>query len=160
MDVGMEMQVARPGLEHGEDAKLRAEVLVLAPDVEQRCCGLADQERVEDFLVGTDDGAQLFGHGERDQVVGHGQQAPALFGQPLRGIGVAALGTGPVIAGVIDQLAPAAVATVELRAQCRSAAGEDGLDGAPMRRQQTGAKLAFIRRPVAAQDCGQRDHGK
>ncbi len=77
--------------------------------------------------------------------------------EPLGGVGMTAPGTGAVIAGVVDKLLAAAVATEELSAQGGSAAGENGLDSAPVRGQQARSKLAFIRRPMAAQDFSQRD---
>ena len=62
-----------------------------------------------------------------------------------------------MVAGVISKVLPAALAPEELPAQRGGTASQNGSHGAPMRRQQTGAKLAFIRRPVPAQDFGQRE---
>ena len=150
-------QVARPGLEHGDQADLGAEVFVVAGDLAQGSGALPQQHGVEVLLVGADDLAQLSRHGEGDQVIGDGQQLAALTFEPLGGIGMAALGTGAVIAGVIGIVLLAAVAPVELTAQCGGAAGENGGDGAPVRRQQARAILPLIRRPVPAQDFGQWD---
>ena len=77
--------------------------------------------------------------------------------QPHRGIGVATLRAGPMIAGVIGKVELAAIAAEHFPAQRGSAAGDNGGDGAPMRGEQPGAKLPLIRRPVPAQDFGQRD---
>src|SRR5690242_19307461 len=110
----METEIARPGLKHGEQAQLRAEVFVRAADVLQSGRAVAKQERVEDFLVGADDRAQLFRDGEGDQVIRHGQESPPLALQPFGGVGVAALGTGAMIAGVISKVLSAAVAPEEL----------------------------------------------
>ncbi len=62
-----------------------------------------------------------------------------------------------MIAGVIGEVELAAVAAEQLAAQRGGAARNNGGDGASMRGEQAGAKLALIRRPVPAQDFGQRD---
>jgi hypothetical protein len=67
------------------------------------------------------------------------------------------LRTGAVVAGVISKVLAAALAPEELASECGGAAVENGVDGAPVRRQQTRAKLPFVGRPVAAQDFSQRD---
>ena len=150
-------QVAGPGLEHGHQAEFGAEVFVVAGHVQQSRGALGQQEGVEDLLVGADESAQLLRDGKGDQVVGDGQQAAALAFEPLGGIGVAALWAGAVIAGVIGIVLLAARAPVELASQCGGAAGQDGGDGPPVRRQQAGAILPLIRRPVPAQNFGQWD---
>ena len=109
--------------------------------------------------MGADHRPELGGHGEGDQVVGYGQQFASLAVEPLGDIGVTALGTGPVVAGVIGIVQLAAVAAVELPAQGGGAAGQKGGDGAPMRGQEARAIFPLIRRPVPAQDCGQWDRG-
>lgn len=106
-------------------------------------------------MVGADEGAQLFGDGEGDQIIGHRQKPPPLALQPLGGIGMAALGAGAMVAGVIGKVQPSARAPKELTSEGGSAAAQNGRNGAPVRRQQARAKLPFIRRPVAAQDFGQ-----
>ena len=124
------------------------------------CAGaLAQQQRVKNLLVGADNFAQPFRHGEGDQVIRHGQEFAALALQPLGGIGVAAPGTGAVMAGVISEVLPATLTLVELAAQRRRAAGQKGGHGAAVRRQQPRAELPLIRRPVPAQDFGQGNQG-
>ena len=132
---------------------------MVAGDVPQGAGAFPQQQRVEVLLVGADHLPELSRHGEGDQVVGHGQQFASLAVEPLGGIGVTALGTGPVIARVIGIVLLAAVAPVELPAQGGGAAGQNGGDGAPMRGQEARAILPLIRRPVPAQDCGQWDQG-
>ncbi len=70
--------------------------------------------------------AQPFGHGKGNQVIGHGQQLAPLAGSHSGGIGMAALGAGPMIAGVIGKVLLAAVAPVNLTSQRGGAAGQDG----------------------------------
>ena len=105
----------------------------------------------------ADEGAQWAGDGKGDQIIRDRQKSAALAGEPLAGIGVAALGTGAVIAGVISKMLASALAPEDLTSKCGRAATENGSDGAPVRGQQARAKLPFIRRPVAAQDFSQRD---
>jgi hypothetical protein len=157
MNVGMEAQVAGPGLEDSQQGQVSAEIFVVAAEVEERAGALPQQEGVEDFLVGTEEGAELFGDGEGDQVIGNGQEAAALVLQPLGGVGMAATGAGAVIAGVVGIFPTSTITSEKVAAQGRGAAGKDGLDGAPVRRQEAGAKLSPVRRPMAAQDLGQRN---
>ena len=107
--------------------------------------------------MGANESAQLLGDGEGDQIIGQGQESASLSIQPGGGVGVAALWTGPVVAGVKGEVMAAALAAEELAAQGGGATGDNGGEGAPMRRQQTGAKLPLIRRPVPAHNLGQSD---
>jgi hypothetical protein len=71
--------------------------------------------------------SQFLGHGKGHQEVRHGQQEPdALALEPVVGIGLTALGTVPVVAGVIAVVKARAVGTLEeLAAQGRGAATQD-----------------------------------
>ena len=77
--------------------------------------------------MGADEKPQFLRHGEGDQEVGHGQQeARALALEPRVGVGLAALRTVPVVAGMIAVMKARTVRTTEeLAAQSRGAAGED-----------------------------------
>lgn len=150
VDVRMETEVAGPGLKHREQAQFCAQIFMFATDIQKSRGTMADQEWVESLLVGTDQGAQLCGDGESDQVVWDRQKAAALAGEPFGGIGMSALGAGAMVAGVISKVLPSALAPIELTSEGGSAAAENGSDGAPVRGQQARTKLPFIRRPVAA----------
>src|SRR5207248_5599716 len=152
MNVRMKAQITGPGLKHCQQAQFGAEVFVVTADVAQSAGAVLEQERIEDFLVGADEGAQLGGDGEGDQIIGEGQESAALSVQPRGGIGVTALRTGPMIARVVGKEELAAIAAEQLTAQRRSTATDNGGDGASMRTEQTGAKLPLIRRPVPAQN--------
>ena len=132
MHMGMVVQIPSPGLQHSQNAQLGARVLVVAAHLQQGRSTVPDQQCVEDALVGADQSAQLFGHGEGDQPVGQWQKTAALAIEPLGGVGVTALGTGTVIAGMVNKLASTAVASEELAAQRSATAGEHGLDRTPM----------------------------
>jgi len=133
MDVRMKAQIPCPGLEHRQQAELGAQILVLKPDVQQCSGTVSKQQVVEQFLVGADQCAQLPGDSEGDQIIGQRQESASLSIQPLRGIGVATLRTGPMIAGVIGIVELAAIAAEHFPAQRGSAATDNGGDGATYR---------------------------
>src|ERR1700722_14790599 len=51
MDMGMESKLLTPGVQHGEEAEFRAEVLRIASDFEKCFRTGAEQQIVDDFLV-------------------------------------------------------------------------------------------------------------
>jgi hypothetical protein len=148
MDVGMKAQIARPSLKDRQQTQFGTQIFVFASDVEQSAGAMTEQERIEDFLMGANERAQLLGDGEGDQIIGQWQESASLSIQPGGGVGVAALWTGPVVAGVEGEMLAAALAAEQLTAQGGGATGDNGGEGAPMRGQQTGAKLPLIRRPL------------
>ena len=89
--------------------------------------GAGGKEEVQpDLEMGADEQPQFLREGEGDQEVGHGkQQSLALALQPGVGVGLAALGTVAVVAGMILVAKARTVRTLEeLPAQGRGAAGE------------------------------------
>jgi hypothetical protein len=148
--VRMKAEVAGPGLKHCEQTQFCAEIFMLATDLQESGGTVADQKWVESLLVGTDQGAQLCGDGESDQVVRDRQEASTLASEPFGGIGMTALGAGAMITRVINKVLPSALAPKELTSAGGSTAAENGSDGAPVRGQQARTKLPFIRRPMAA----------
>ena len=110
--------------------------------------------------MGAQPGSQRFGHRKGDQVVGNGKKFELLPVNPLGRIGLTALRTGAMIAGVIDKMILAAIGTaINLPAQRAGAALQDGLHGAAVGSKDRGAKLPFVLRPVLAQNLGQGHHG-
>ena len=82
-------------------------------------------------------------------------------GEPFGGVGVAALGTGAVIAGVISEVNVAALfAGKGTPAQCRGAATGDGTDGAVLCRRKSRSSLEQFRDKAAQrlQHCGGSAH--
>ena len=51
MDVGMNFEFLAPGVQHAEEANLRAEVSGIASDFEKAFGTAAEQEIVEDLLI-------------------------------------------------------------------------------------------------------------
>ena len=91
--------------------------------------GAGGKEQVQrDLRMRAHQAPQRFGHGEGDQEVGRGQQAGARAGAASHcvGVGLAALRTMPVVAGMIAVVKAGAVrAREELAAQGGGAAGQD-----------------------------------
>jgi len=131
------MQVLPPGVQYGEEADLRAQVLRVAGNGKQRGRHSAEQDLVDDFFVVESDGSNLFRHREDHVEVLHRQQFgealldPAFPCQPL------ALGTMPVPAGTIDDARVlAVVAPFDGATQCGGTAVLDGLHEAMLMQGQ------------------------
>src|ERR1035438_218005 len=75
----MQMQVLPPGVQHGEETNLGAQVLGVAGNGEQGCRDGAEQDLIDDHFVGESDRGNLFRHGEDHVEVLHRQQ----FGEAL-----------------------------------------------------------------------------
>ena len=122
---GWKMRVRRPGVEHAQHAQLRAQALGVGGEVLQGL-GAGGKEQVQrDLEMRADEPPQLFRDGEGDQEVRHGKQEsrPLAF-QPRVGVGLAALRTVAVVAGMIVVVKARTVRTLEeLAAQGRGAAG-------------------------------------
>ena len=146
-------------MEHLQSAQLSAQIFGPAGDILQSPGALAQEQPVAQLLVGTQPGPQTLRHGEGHQIIRHRQELELLVVNPLSGVGVATLRTGPVVARVIDKMSRAAVWTaVKLPAQSGGAAGQNALHRAAMGGKDVRPKLSFIRRPMPAQDFRQRDH--
>ena len=156
VNVWMELELAAPGVEHAQNAQLGAQVFNAAGYILQRARAFFEQQRVPKLLVRAQPGAQAFGHGEGDEVIGKRQQLEFLTRDPIAGVSMAALRAGPVIAGVIDKMIRAAVgAAINFSSQRPGSASQDGLDSPAMGGKELRAKLPFILRPMPAQNLGQ-----
>ena len=124
--MGMVHQVLSPGVPHGEEADLRAQVLGLRGDRAQRFGCRPEQDVVDDHLVLEGDDGDLVGHGENNMEVRHVEQfrppvlEPLSPGQPL------ALRAVPVAAGVVrDALLATVIATLDVTTERGGTAGLD-----------------------------------
>ena len=89
----------------------------------------AEEQIVEQPFVLEDQRAEFVWQGEDDVEVRHGQQFSRTGGQPLGARVPLALGTVPIAARVErDGLMAAASALIEMTAQCRGAAANDGIE--------------------------------
>lgn len=134
MNVGMKDQAARPGVEHAQHAQLRAQTFGIGRQVLQGL-GAGGKEQVQaNAQMRADEKPEGFGHREGDQEVRHRKEQTLLLAlQPILGVGVAALRTMPVVAGVVAVVELVAVRTTkELASQHGSAAGQDLLQDLPM----------------------------
>ena len=101
MDVRMMVQVLAPGVEHGDDADLGAEMLGIGGDGAQRLGGGAEQDGVDRRLVLEGDLGHRRRQGEDDVEVRHRQQLGLRCGQPFGARQPLALRAMPVAAGVV-----------------------------------------------------------
>ena len=102
--------------------------------------------------MGTHPAAQAFGHGEGDQEIVDRQQQRGIGVEPLLGVLAAALGTMPVVAGVITEVAVVAVGAIMQRpAQRGGAASQDGLQHLALAGGHGGAESRQIGRSPSAQ---------
>lgn len=124
--VGMVDEGAAPGVEDAEHAQGGTQALGVAGQILERLSRGGKEEVQAQLRVRAHPGAQGFGHRERDQEVGDREQQAGVVDQPGVGVGLAALGTMAVIAGVVGVMERAAVrASVEFAAQSGSATGKE-----------------------------------
>lgn len=159
-------EVLSPGVEHGRDAELAAQVAGIAREGLERGDGALEQQGVDEARIALGERVESVGQREDDVEVGDGQQLgsagldPARLGQRLAPWAVS------VSAGVVDgPRGPAAVATLEMAAERRGTAGLDRAQGAalygsqPMRALERGAVGAHDRgqiRPARLASCRRR----
>ena len=161
MHVGMVLHPASPGVQHGGEAGLAAELG--AAQVFQRPGGLAQQQPVKDCGFEFAEAPQLVGHRESDQEIRHAGQQPRLpDGGPFSLVERAAPRTGTMVATMIGvvRVATGAGALPDVAAEHRGAAGHDGPRRPVMGGGEPRAVAAGEARPVGAQNLveGQR-HG-
>ena len=148
------MQSLPPGMQHGEEADARAQVLRVGGDGDQRFGGGVEQDVVDDRFVLKGDGGQLLRDGKDDVEVFAVEQLGLALLEPLGARQRLALGAVPIAAGaVLDVRVLAVVAPFDDAAQRRRAAGFDGLHQAVlMRRQRVSLPVGGA---VLSKDVGQ-----
>src|SRR5262249_18005534 len=137
MDMRVEDERARPGVENAEHAEMSAQTFGMGGQVLESSGAGVKEDFVTELRVRTDPGTQWIGNGEGDQEIrDRQQQTSALLLQPMIGIGGPAEGTVPVIARMIAIVELAAIRAAEqLAAQSRRATAQDAFEapraGAP-----------------------------
>ena len=153
MQVGVQMQVPTPGVQHSEETDLRAQVPGVAGDGEQGLDG-AEQDPIDGLFVVEGDLGNLLRHGKDHVEVGHRQQfgsallEPVFAGQPLTS------GTMAIPARAIHDVGVlAVVAPFDSAAQGGGTAVDDGLHQA-MLVQGQGMRVP-VGMAVLSKDVGQ-----
>jgi hypothetical protein len=130
MEMGMEHQGLTPGVQGGEDARLRPEILGVG---QQGAQGIADrlkQQRRHHRDIGQPQRIQLMREGKDHMVMVTRQQPRLLEGQPTFGLEIRALGTRPVPTRVVPDTGDVAVRTrLDMATQRRGPALHDSARG-------------------------------
>jgi len=128
----MVQQCLTPGVEHGQDADLRAQMLWIGCDPAQRLGHRTEQNVVNHDLVLEGDDLDLPGHREHDVEVGHVEQFRLTVLEPLGACEPLALWTVPVPARVVGHtLVTAIAAALDVAAESSGAATLDRDHGTP-----------------------------
>jgi hypothetical protein len=154
VQVGMEVKVLSPGMEHVEEPGFHPQALGVAGNGEQGISDGAEEHVVDDLLVVEGDGGDRRGEREDHVKVWSGQQLGGTLGQPFGACRTLALGAVPVPAGAVTGVSVLTlVAPFDDTAQQRSAAGFDGPHGSVvMQGQRVGVPVGGA---VLSKDVGQ-----
>ena len=146
--------VLSPGVEHGEEADLGAQVLGIGGDGAQGLGRGPEQNAVDHLLVLVSDGGDLFRHGEHDvEVLGVEKFGLAVLDPLGAGQGLALWDSGDRGSELIaDALVAALIALFEVAAERGRAAHLDRGHDAPLRGGHRRAMLLAIGFAVAAED--------
>ena len=161
MDMGMEDHGSAPGVQHGEQADLAADIVRIGRQFDQRFGRGFHQHPVEAFLVTAHQFPQYLGHGEDGVRIGDRQQFGLSLCQPARSVGRVALGTAAVTTGVIDRVPMSAMPALgQLAAETLGAAGRNIPQGATMAGQHAPTEPLQVVSAEAAEDVCQLGHGR
>jgi hypothetical protein len=128
VQVRMEMKVLSPGVKHGEQADLRAQMLGIAGDGEERFRYGAEEKIVDCVFVVERNAGDLLGDGEDHVEVFGGQQFGIALLDPPGTCFSLAFGAMPVAAGAVSDVSELTVGTpFDSAAQDRGTAVFDGL---------------------------------
>ncbi|MDZ7362283.1 MAG: hypothetical protein ONB46_16420 [candidate division KSB1 bacterium] len=119
-------QIARPGLQHAEEAGLAADEFRIARQFLQGRRRSLKEKAVEERLVAARHGIECIRQREGEHKVRHRQQQGALHLEPFIGLVVATFWTMPILAGVITvAIFLARFAEKDLAAEFFGAAGNN-----------------------------------
>jgi hypothetical protein len=149
------VKILSPGVEHTQEADLRAEMLRIGSDFLQGCGAGAEQEIVDDLLVLQGQPRQLVGDCKDDMHIVDRQQFLAAPGEPLVASVGLALWTVSGTAGVErDGLVAALAAAVQMAAEGGRAAILDGGKHAEVQPGQPGPALLHEAVAMRTDDIG------
>src|SRR5207244_4806331 len=83
VDVRVMMQILAPGMEHGDEADIGAEMLGIGGNSAQRLGGCAKQDGVEGCLILKSNRRDLGRYGKNDVEIRYRQQLGLALGKPL-----------------------------------------------------------------------------
>ena len=127
----------------------------------ERLGGGAHQQAVDRLLVLESDVGRRRRQSEDDVEVGNRQQLGLTGGEPLRARRPLTLPAVAVPARVVsDAGKPAIVASLDMAAERRRAAGRDRSDHAPLDAPQMSGVRSFVTVTVAVEDVGQFERGR
>lgn len=156
VQVGMVKERAGPGVKDGEEADACSEPVGIAGDRQESLGGHAEEDVVDDAPVPQCDLGDSLGNGEDHVEVGHGQKLALAGFEPLLALRAEALGAVAVPAGVVrDDLARAAIASIDMAAEGGSTTRGDVAHDAPDRERQDLRILLPEGSTVAAEDLSQ-----
>src|SRR6202011_5809503 len=142
MNMRMVLKGLPPGVQHTQEADLRAQMLWIGGDLTQRLRRRSEQHIVDNGLVLEGDDLDLLGHCEHDVEVGHVEQFGLTVREPLGAHETLALWATFVAARVVrDALMATIAARLDVTAKSGGAATLDREHGAPPRGGQRRAIL-------------------
>jgi hypothetical protein len=153
MDVRVVMQALAPGVKHGDEADLGAEMLRVGGDGAQRLGRHAQQDGIDGLLVLEGDLGHWRRQREHDAEVWHRLQFGLPGGKPLSARLPLALRAMPVTAEIVDTADEAALgAGLRVTAQRRRPTQLDGAHHPPLDAAEMTVMRAAIRIAVAAEN--------
>ena len=146
-----------PGVEEGEEADAGAEMTGIGGHLQERLRGGAEEQVVENARILECEGGEGMRQGEDHVRVRHRQQRGPLLIEPFRGGTPLALRAVAIAAGVVREGAvAAAVARVDMTAQCGGPAGEEIPDDALLIATQRRTPSRRFRQPEDLRDLVSR----
>src|SRR6202521_3423269 len=128
MDMGMEPELLIPGMQHGEEADLPAEVFRIASDFEKSFCTGAEQQIVDDFPVLQSQRSELRRKCEDHMDVARREKFSLTCDDPAfpgRGLTLRAVSIATGVVGNGGTM-PAAGALIEMTAECSGTTARHG----------------------------------
>ena len=122
----MEQQVLSPGVQDAEETNLRAQMLRVGRNLEERGRAGPEQQVIQHSRIVLAEGVQLMRYGEYDVEVRHAEEFLFAGGEPALARLRLALWAVPIAAGVIrDGLMAASRTVVDMAPECCCAATRD-----------------------------------
>ncbi len=159
MDVGMPLERASPGVQHGESADMCAEKARVGAERRERVEGSAEQHAEQRALVLAHGASQLGRQGEDDVEIWHRQKQVSLPLEPAGSGVVAAAGAGAVVAGMKQQVGLAARRALgEVSAERTGATARQRPQRSAVAEGNCGAEALEIVRAVPDDTVGNAGH--